>query len=190
MTGWNNISNVPLLDLPLREVWLTKLKICWPTAAGKKKSRGRDQGTTDIRKKKMNDGGGKCLKWKWRKEINRKGAINCERWTKNWVLGGNLDTWKTNSPITEPHLHPSSLSYHLSLKFHLQCDFVAKQNCAYVKFGSDLIPTSNSSDVLGSALVMGHTDTHTRTRRWFPFHGRFQQLSAWQGNQALDHRLK
>lgn len=38
----------------MREVWLTKLKICWPTAAGKKKS--QEGEIKDIGKKKMNDG--------------------------------------------------------------------------------------------------------------------------------------
>lgn len=105
--------------------------------------------------------GSQMLEMEMKKEINRKGAINCERWTKKLSLGLKFRYTKnqfTHNRTTSPSL--ISFLPSLSEVSSPLWDFVAKQNCAYVKFGRDLIPTSNSSDVLGPALVMGHTQTH------------------------------
>lgn len=98
----------------------------------------------EMKKGDKQEGGHKL--WK----MNKKLSLGLKfRYTKNQF---------THNRTTSPSL--ISFLPSLSEVSSPVWDFVAKQNCAYVKFGSDLIPTSNSSDVLGPALVMGHTQTH------------------------------
>lgn len=109
---------------------------------------------------------------------------------KNWLLGGNRETWKTNSTVTEPNFYCCHF-FPIFLMVHLQCAIVmTKRRWTYANIGNHLIPTSNISNVIGSAWVVGHTPTHSHPQTVFPLNGYFQQLSAQRGNQALDRRLK
>lgn len=58
--GRNDISNFSLLDLALREVWLTRLKIHWPTA-GKKWSDRKKREKARVRNK-FNKDKWRCMK--------------------------------------------------------------------------------------------------------------------------------
>lgn len=97
------------------------------------------------------------------------------------TLGRNWDTWKTNSPVTEPLPRPSSPP-----SFWCVCDCVDKTDLLIWEYLDVL--NSNIQYLRHSAWAVGHT--HTRTHSQFPLNGHFQQLSARRGNQALVQRLK